>query len=229
MSVKVIFGTAGITALTAEAVAEELQILQKHHIKELDTASIYVGGSHSYEMPRLTPIQIGSEAALGDHGASYGFVIHTKAPGFNPGSLSRSSVLGAMERSLEALKLASVRNMMTCTRLSFMALRSKRTSYILRTRRHPSRRLSKRYKSFMKKANSVKYVLSALITLANNMKFITQLIVFSSASPTFPSLTLSPFISSPQQGVISYPPSTRATTIQSPGAASTVCFRYYGD
>ena len=42
MSVKIIFGTAGIPVLAADAIDEELRILQKHSITELDTASIYV-------------------------------------------------------------------------------------------------------------------------------------------------------------------------------------------
>lgn len=46
MPVKIIFGTAGITVLTTDAVQEELQILRKHGVKDLDTASIYVRFDH---------------------------------------------------------------------------------------------------------------------------------------------------------------------------------------
>ena len=38
----VVFGTAGIAALSTETLNDMLSVLEKHHVKELDTAFIYV-------------------------------------------------------------------------------------------------------------------------------------------------------------------------------------------
>ncbi|MCJ1433930.1 hypothetical protein MMC27_003295, partial [Xylographa pallens] len=50
----------------------------------------------------------GSEKALGELGAAERFIIHTKAPGFSPGCLSKDSVLAASKKSLEELGTDSV-------------------------------------------------------------------------------------------------------------------------
>ncbi|KAL8793852.1 MAG: hypothetical protein Q9195_003578 [Heterodermia aff. obscurata] len=89
MSVKIIFGAAGFPGLPPDPV---FSLLHDHGVKDLDTASLYAG----------------SEALLGSTGASKDFTIHTKAPGFTPGSLSRRSVEDGMKKSLEELKLNSV-------------------------------------------------------------------------------------------------------------------------
>ena len=60
----------------------------------------------------LTCSKTGSEALLGSTGASKDFTIHTKAPGFHSGSLSRQSIKDGMAKSLEELKLASVGELM---------------------------------------------------------------------------------------------------------------------
>jgi aflatoxin B1 aldehyde reductase len=38
----IVFGTAGIAALSTEDSKEILNILEKHNVKQLDTASVYV-------------------------------------------------------------------------------------------------------------------------------------------------------------------------------------------
>ncbi len=39
----IVFGTAGIAAFSTEESNKILDILEKHNIKQLDTASVYVG------------------------------------------------------------------------------------------------------------------------------------------------------------------------------------------
>lgn len=109
--VDIIFGTAGIRALTIAQVNEELRILRQYDVKELDTARMEVcsllTGKHN-----LTYTQSGSEATLGERIASTEFVIHTKSPGFSSGSLSESSLSQAMKNSLAALTDPSVRDIL---------------------------------------------------------------------------------------------------------------------
>lgn len=52
--------------------------------------------------------QTGSEKALGGLEASSKFIIHTKAPGFRPGSAKQDSILNAANQSMKDLKTESV-------------------------------------------------------------------------------------------------------------------------
>lgn len=111
MSAKIIFGTASIPGLQSDAISQVISLLHEHGVKDLDTARLYVCAPMSHRRA-LTYSQIGSEALLGSTGASKGFTVHTKAPGFSSGCLSRRSVKDAMEKSLKDLKLASVGELM---------------------------------------------------------------------------------------------------------------------
>ena len=95
--VKVIFGMMGGSVAkgsskmaTPDAVAQVLSILQRHQIRELDTARVYNGGK--------------SEELLGACDASKDFAVSTKAPGFSAGSLSAAKIVAACNASLQALK-----------------------------------------------------------------------------------------------------------------------------
>ena len=46
--------------------------------------------------------------ALGELGAAAKFIIHTKAPGFSPGTLKKDKILAAAEESFERLGTDSV-------------------------------------------------------------------------------------------------------------------------
>lgn len=84
-SPKLIFGAFGISL--SDKPTEFLDLLKQRKVLDLDTAYIYPG----------------SEESLGALGAPKDFVIHTKAPGFSKGSLSKQSVLDGMEESLKRL------------------------------------------------------------------------------------------------------------------------------
>ena len=76
---------------TPEQLKPFLSMLQKYHIHELDTARVYNAGK--------------SEELLGAiPDAKDTFTIHTKAPGFSPGSLSYQKVIDNCHASLAALK-----------------------------------------------------------------------------------------------------------------------------
>ena len=111
MSVKIIFGTAGMPSLQGDAADKQISVLHEYGVKDLDTASLYVCAPNNHRRA-LTYSQAGSEALLGRTGASKDFIVHTKAPGFTSGSLSRQSIKNGMEKSLEDLKLASVGELM---------------------------------------------------------------------------------------------------------------------
>jgi len=89
---KVSFGTAGVSSLAPEVVEGLLGVLEKHNVKELDTAYIYPD----------------SEKVLGEVNAPVKFTISTKAPGFAPGSLNKQSVLDGIDKSLSQLGVKSV-------------------------------------------------------------------------------------------------------------------------
>jgi aflatoxin B1 aldehyde reductase len=89
---KIIFGVAGAAKWSAEQMQGFLAVLEKHNVKDLDTA-------YSYQ---------GSENVLGKAGVPKKFVIHTKAPGFRPGILAKQSILNGMEKSLNELGVSSV-------------------------------------------------------------------------------------------------------------------------
>lgn len=52
--------------------------------------------------------QEGSEAGLAEYGAPSKFIIHTKAPGFRPGCLSKEALLASVNESFARLKVDSV-------------------------------------------------------------------------------------------------------------------------
>ncbi|KAL3421890.1 aldehyde reductase [Phlyctema vagabunda] len=89
---KIIYGTAGIAAFSPETRQEFEDILVKHNVKDLDTAYIYTN----------------SEVTLKEAGWSKKFILHTKAPGFVPGSLAKQSVLDGAKKSLGDLGEDSV-------------------------------------------------------------------------------------------------------------------------
>ncbi|MCJ1394325.1 hypothetical protein MMC18_007203 [Xylographa bjoerkii] len=91
-TIRILFGTHPISEWSKETQEEFLAVLQEHHVKDIDTACNYPG----------------SEKALGDLGAPKNFIIHTKAPGFSPGCLSKDKVLAASKKSLEELGTNSV-------------------------------------------------------------------------------------------------------------------------
>ncbi|KAL8964345.1 MAG: hypothetical protein Q9183_004515, partial [Haloplaca sp. 2 TL-2023] len=90
----IIYGAAPIGGLSKEEVSATLDTLKKHNVTDLDSG-------HAYS-------QQGSEATLGQTGASKKFTIHTKTPALSPGTLSRQSILDGMAKSLKDLKADSV-------------------------------------------------------------------------------------------------------------------------
>ncbi|KAI9825299.1 MAG: hypothetical protein M1832_001333 [Thelocarpon impressellum] len=90
--IKVLFGTAPAARWPAEVAQEYLTVLQSGGVKDLDTASLYAE----------------SEKTLGALGAPKRFTIHTKAPGFYPGTLGKASVLAGAAKSLAELGVDSV-------------------------------------------------------------------------------------------------------------------------
>ncbi|MCJ1285308.1 hypothetical protein MMC26_004648 [Xylographa opegraphella] len=91
-TIRILFGTHPISGWSQEAQQKFLAVLQEYHVKDIDTAHLY---------PE-------SEKALGKLGAPEKFIIHTKAPGFSPGCLTRENVLAAAKKSLEDLGTDSV-------------------------------------------------------------------------------------------------------------------------
>jgi len=85
---KVILGTHAFASQSEEDNREFLKILEKHGVKDLDTASRYPG----------------SEKALGDLGAPAKFTVHTKAPG----EQDKNSLLSGAAQSLKDLGVESV-------------------------------------------------------------------------------------------------------------------------
>ncbi|MCJ1467397.1 hypothetical protein MMC07_006021 [Pseudocyphellaria aurata] len=90
--IKIIFGAYGFASSSPEEANQFVDVLTRYNVKDLDTARIYEG----------------SEQAIGELGAASKFIIHTKAPGFAPGSLSRDSILQGAETSFTLLKTESV-------------------------------------------------------------------------------------------------------------------------
>jgi len=91
--IKVIFGCAAPwSVLSTDKAAEFLPVLEKHGVRDLDTAHIYWR----------------SEEMLGVLKAPARFTMHTKAPGLTPGGLSRASIEKAMAQSLRELGVDSV-------------------------------------------------------------------------------------------------------------------------
>lgn len=79
------------SASTSTALGPFLSMLQTHSVRELDTARAYNSGR--------------SEESLGQiASARQDFSIHTKAPGFSPGSLAFDRVIANCSASLQALQ-----------------------------------------------------------------------------------------------------------------------------
>ncbi|KAL2351597.1 NADP-dependent oxidoreductase domain-containing protein [Cryomyces antarcticus] len=85
--IRILFGTHPIHGWFEEKCQEFLKVLKQFSVKDLDTAYIYPD----------------SEAALGALKCPSEFIIHTKAPGFKSGSLSKDSVLAGAKKSFEEL------------------------------------------------------------------------------------------------------------------------------
>ncbi|OWP02422.1 aldehyde reductase (GliO) [Marssonina coronariae] len=83
----VVFGSAGVAAFSDEQLVEIFGILDKHHVKEIDTARLYGP----------------SESILGKHGAPKRYAIHTKALGFQPGVMGKQGVLDSIATSFQDL------------------------------------------------------------------------------------------------------------------------------
>jgi aryl-alcohol dehydrogenase-like predicted oxidoreductase len=88
----IVYGSAPIASFSTEVAKEMLDILEKHNVKQIDTASVYPG----------------SELVLGKLGAPKKFIIQTKAPGWSPGALGKQSILDGLKKSLEDLQTDSV-------------------------------------------------------------------------------------------------------------------------
>lgn len=86
------FGTAGVVSYDTETRNEIFNTLERHNVKELDTAYVYNK----------------SEEILGEIGAPKKFSVSTKAPGFGPGRMSKQNVLEGIETSLKRLGVSSV-------------------------------------------------------------------------------------------------------------------------
>ncbi|CZT13047.1 hypothetical protein WAI453_005890 [Rhynchosporium graminicola] len=88
----VVFGAAGVANFSTEQFTEILDILDKHNVKQIDTARLY--GL--------------SEGVLQKAGVPKRFTISTKARGFSPGSMSKQSVLESIDESFKELQVEQV-------------------------------------------------------------------------------------------------------------------------
>jgi len=88
----IVYGTAGVVAMSTKVLNGMLSTLEKHNVKNIDTAYIYVS----------------SEEILGKAGAPKKFTIDTKAPGFRDGALAKQNVLNGLNTSLKRLGVSSV-------------------------------------------------------------------------------------------------------------------------
>jgi len=89
---KIVFGAAGVSAFSTEQLDEIYNILDKHNVKELDTARLYGP----------------SEGILQKSGAPKRFTISTKALGFTPGAMDKKGVLESIETSFKELQVEQV-------------------------------------------------------------------------------------------------------------------------
>ncbi|KAI9049803.1 hypothetical protein LZ554_005954 [Drepanopeziza brunnea f. sp. 'monogermtubi'] len=87
-----VFGTAGVAEFSDDQVQEIFGILDKHNVKQLDTARIY--GS--------------SEAILGQYEAPKRYTVSTKSIGFSPGSMGKQGVLDSIAESFKNLNVDQV-------------------------------------------------------------------------------------------------------------------------
>ncbi|KAK9489575.1 Aldo/keto reductase [Lipomyces doorenjongii] len=90
--VKIIYGAAAVALKSMETLQETFSVLEKHDVKDLDTAYIYTK----------------SEETLNKAGAPARFIIHSKAPCFEPGALSKENVLKGIDETLERLGVSNI-------------------------------------------------------------------------------------------------------------------------
>ncbi|KAG0646182.1 Oxidoreductase sirO [Hyphodiscus hymeniophilus] len=81
------YGTAGVNAFTPEVLDAIFTTLEKHNVKELDTARGYVS----------------SEEILGKAGAASRFTISTKGPSWRPHAMGKQKMIDGMSTSLKEL------------------------------------------------------------------------------------------------------------------------------
>lgn len=106
----IVFGTAGVAAFSTEQLNEVFDILEKHNVKELDTARLYVRLHCFYEETMSANcLQGPSEEVLKKAGAPKRFTISTKALGFTPGAMSKSGILESVDTSFKNLEVEQVR------------------------------------------------------------------------------------------------------------------------
>ncbi|KAK9428591.1 NADP-dependent oxidoreductase domain-containing protein [Lipomyces doorenjongii] len=86
---RIIQGAATVASQTMEAVQQMFSLLEKHHIKDLDTAYSYICTQ--------------SEETLSNAAAPVRFIIHSKAPAFRRGDISKENVLSVIDETLERL------------------------------------------------------------------------------------------------------------------------------
>jgi aryl-alcohol dehydrogenase-like predicted oxidoreductase len=88
------FGTAGFGAKTPEDIEKHYEVLEKHNVKNLDSAQLYEG----------------SEEALGKTKAGERFIIDTKwVGGFKgPGSMTKDYVINSAKESIQKLGVKQV-------------------------------------------------------------------------------------------------------------------------
>ncbi|KAL4876801.1 NADP-dependent oxidoreductase domain-containing protein [Aspergillus karnatakaensis] len=91
-SAHIIVGAEPFPGYAPEDLSQVRALCEEFGVSALDTAASYTA----------------SEEILGASGPSQQFTIHTKAPGWTPGSLSRDSILAGMEESLVRLCVRSV-------------------------------------------------------------------------------------------------------------------------
>ena len=105
-----VFGTAGIAAFDDDTVKGILSTLENNGVKYLDTAFIYVSFAPIIISVPTTDLvhQPNSEVTIGKYDAPKSFTIHTKAPGFKPGFLSKKSVIDGLDSSLKRLGVDTV-------------------------------------------------------------------------------------------------------------------------
>ena len=90
--VKIIYGTFPIPFIPKDQLDEVLQLLEKHNVRDLDTARVYPDG----------------EKCIGELNLPAIYTVHTKAVTFQERSLSKESILKSIGESLSLLKTDKV-------------------------------------------------------------------------------------------------------------------------
>ena len=154
-SIHIVFGTAGLPCMSVDEVAQAYKMLQRHQVKDLDTAHIYVClAVHKLPLRNfadMTGLETSSETLIGRTNGPKRFKIHTKAPGFGTGCLSKASVVGAMRESLRQLKVDGVRNKTQVSCWGWIDThwnrRKRRRIYTHRIQTRPLKRHSRRFRA----------------------------------------------------------------------------------